>query len=510
MKKRKILFIIVDQLRADCIDGALAAHVDLPNIAAFRREATHFQRHYSVTNPCGPSRASILTGLYAMNHRSVRNGTPLSAGHANLAMELRKSGYDPLLFGYTDTSHDPRTGHPRDPRLLSYEGVMPGFHEIVEMCLDQSYPWRAYLAAKGYALPDYAHFYDPVSPNPARPARVDDPAFYQAKDSDTAFLTDRFLEQMAVRRDQDWCALLTYIRPHPPLVAPAPYNALIDPDDLPLPTRHDSIEVEEAQHPFMASNRGRPSMASAVRAVEVDERKDADVQRLRAIYLGLVAEVDHHLGRIFRFLKESGQYEETLIVLTADHGEMLGDHHMWGKQQVYEPAYHVPLIIRDPDTPEGHGTSVTALTESIDLAPTILAACGRNAPPAMDGRPLSAFLRGHRPEGWKTHIMQELDFGEPDRPTPMQMANEMPLEAANLAILREARFKLVHFNGGLPPLLFDLENDPKEMQNLAGDGAYQAVLLRLTQTLLSHRMRHADQNLARMQVGPGGVLNGPD
>ncbi len=510
MKNRKILFIVVDQLRADCIHGALAQHVDLPNIAAFRREAVSFLNHYSVTNPCGPSRASILTGLYAMNHRSVRNGTPLSAAHRNLALELRKSGYDPLLFGYTDTSHDPRTGHPRDPRLLSYEGVLPGFHEIVEMCLDQSYPWRANLAAKGYDLPEYAHFYDPVSPDPARAARADDPAFYAAGDSDTAFLTDAFLEQMAVRRDQAWCALLTYIRPHPPLVAPAPYNKCVDPDSLPFPVRHASIAEEEGQHPFMAVNRTRPSMASCVRGTAVDETDDRDVQMLRAIYLGLAAEVDHHLGRVFSFLKESGQYNDTLIVLTADHGEMLGDHHMWGKAQVYEPAYRVPLIIRDPSAPEGHGRTVNALTESIDVAPTILESCGQNAPGAMDGRALGPFLHGVTPGDWKTHIMMELDFGQPDQPTAMQLAAKAPLEASNLAILRNERFKLVHFNAGLPPLLFDLKEDPEEMNNLAGKPGFQNILLQMTQTLLSHRMRHADQSLARMKVGPNGVLNGPD
>jgi len=509
MQGRKILFIIIDQLRADCIHGALADHVDLPNIAAFRHEATTFLRHYSVTNPCGPSRASILTGLYAMNHRSVRNGTPLSAGHTNLATELRKSGYDPLLFGYTDTSHDPRTGHPRDPRLLSYEGVLPGFHEIVEMCLDQSYPWRAHLAKKGYDLPEYRHFYDPVPADPNRPARPDDPSFYRAEDSDTAFLTDAFLDQMAVRTDHDWCALLTYIRPHPPLVAPAPFNHLVNPADLPLPTRHADIMAEEGVHPFMASNRQRPTMASIIRATAVDETNDEDVQMLRAIYLGLAAEVDHHIGRIIRFLKDSGQYDDTLIVLTADHGEMLGDHHMWGKQQVYEAAYHVPLIIRDPEHSAGHGQSVVEMTESTDVMPTILEACGQSVPPALDGASLGGFLRGSAPRTWKKRIMLELDFGEPDQPTPLQQQKDIPLAAANLAILHEGQFKLVHFNAGLPPLLFDLTADPGEMVNLADDPAHQATLLHMTRRLLNHRMQHADQNLAQMQVRPDGVLNGP-
>ena len=82
---RKVLVVITDQFRADLISGALAGHVSLPNIDAFRKEAVTFTSHFSVTNPCGPSRASILTGRYAMNHRSVRNGTPLSDGITNIA-----------------------------------------------------------------------------------------------------------------------------------------------------------------------------------------------------------------------------------------------------------------------------------------------------------------------------------------------------------------------------------------------------------------------------------------
>ena len=98
-RHQNVLFILIDQLRADLLNGELAKHVDLPNLHALMADAVTFQRHFSVTNPCGPSRASILTGQYAMNHRSVRNGTPLRHDTPNLASEARKCGYQPLLFG---------------------------------------------------------------------------------------------------------------------------------------------------------------------------------------------------------------------------------------------------------------------------------------------------------------------------------------------------------------------------------------------------------------------------
>lgn len=504
---RKILVIIMDQFRGDLIDGALSEHINLPNIRAFQREAVSFAKHYSVTNPCGPSRASILTGMYAMNHRSIRNGTPLADGIPNIATELRKSGYDPLLFGYTDTSADPRNRHPDDPALKTEEGLLPGFTEALEMRYLSSYPWRAHLKSKGYDIPDYPDFYKPVSPDLNRPARPDDPPFYKAEDSDTAFLTNRLIADLSVRTDENWFAMATYIRPHPPLVAPAPFNRMYDPKTLPLPNSG-SRAVETVTHPFMAASLKALRMENMVRGVDrIDATNADDIQTLRALYFGLATEVDTHFGRIISFLKESGQYEDTTIILMADHGEMLGDHHIWGKQVPYDPAYHIPLIIRAPQYPHQHGTTVAAFTESIDVTPTILDLVGQPAPSSMNGVSLRPFLEGAQPENWRDCVHMELDFGEPDGPTDWQVATGASLQEANLAILREERFKLIHFNGGLPPLLFDLESDPFEMQNLAEDPAHAPTLLRLTQKLLSHRMRHADRTLADVKNTPDGVVN---
>ena len=178
-KPKKILFIIMDQLRADCIFGALSKHIDTPNLDALMADATCFKQHYSVVNPCGPSRASILTGQYAMNHRSIRNGTPLSHDTPNLAREMRKSGYEPMLFGYTDTSLDPRKLHPNDPDIRSYEQVLPGFIEKLEMRYESSFLWRASLKSKGYDLPVFSKFFIPVTPTGQAP-KLNDPAFYKA------------------------------------------------------------------------------------------------------------------------------------------------------------------------------------------------------------------------------------------------------------------------------------------------------------------------------------------
>lgn len=493
-KTRNVLFIIVDQLRADCVVGALSDYVELPNMRALMDESVTFTNHFSVTNPCGPSRASILTGQYAMNHRSVRNGTPLRHDTPSIATEMRKAGYTPMLFGYTDTSQDPRVHAKEDPALKSYEYPMNGFREVVEMRSATSYPWRAHLKSCGYTFEEYSDLFKPVSPT-AGVAQLNDPAVYSAEDSDTAFLTDAFLDRMRFCDDQSWFAHLTYIRPHPPLVASAPYNKMYDPTDLPLPSRLESPDAEIGQHPFFGPTLARVTPADMVIGFPELEPTDENIQCLRSIYFGLATEVDHHIGRVIQFLKDSKQYENTMIVVTADHGEMLGDRHSWGKMSVYDAAYHTPLIIRIPRHGKNAGTLVKLPTESIDVVPTILEWVGQEVPNSMDGRSLMPFILDKAPDDWRTYSFSELDFGNPHAPTMWQNSFGTSTSSSCLGILREQRFTLVEFASDLPPMLFDAYGDG-EMKNVAPDPVFTPDLYRLTRQMLQHRMRHMDHTLS--------------
>lgn len=501
--QRNVLFILIDQLRADCLNGALAAHVDLPHLRALMGEAVSFERNFTVVNPCGPSRASLLTGQYAMNHRSVRNGAPLRHDIPTLPSEMRKAGYQPMLFGYTDTSQDPRIHHPNDPAIRTYEHHMSGFQEMLEMRLEMSYPWRGYLRSKGYQFDDYWDLHKPTAPKGGTP-RLNDPAPYRAEDSDTAFLTNRFLETLSGYQDQSWFAHLTYIRPHPPLVAPAPYNDMYDPADLPLPTRRDSEETEWKLHPFFKPATQASTPASAVLGFPDLVPSDENIQTLRAVYLGLATEVDAHIGRILTYLKESGQAENTLLVISADHGEMLGDRHSWGKMSVYEAAYKTPLIIHMPGNQDNAGSKVQAVTESIDLTPTILDWVGQEIPNSMDGTSLLPLLRGEEPEDWRQYSYSELDFGDPESPSIWQRHLGIGPSQTNLAILRDDRFTLVEFAADLPPLLFD-HHGKGEMEDVAQQPELQAELNRLTRQMLRHRMRNMDQTLSLDSI----TLDGP-
>ena len=123
-----ILLITLDQFRGDCLSCAGHPVVRTPNLDELAQNGVRFSRHYSQAAPCGPGRASLYTGLYQAQHRVVGNGTPLDRRFDNIAWAARRAGYRPTLFGYTDQAIDPRdVTDPADPRLSSYEGVLPGF-----------------------------------------------------------------------------------------------------------------------------------------------------------------------------------------------------------------------------------------------------------------------------------------------------------------------------------------------------------------------------------------------
>jgi arylsulfatase A-like enzyme len=450
-----------------------------------------FRRHYSVATPCGPARASLHTGLYAFNHRSVTHGTPLDARHRTFAEIARAAGRDPVLFGYTDTSLDPRTLAADDPRRLTYEGVAPGYR--VEVPLPEAAgPWLDHLASRGHGR---------LSLEEAYGTRLGAPALFKAEDSPTAFLADRFLDWLG-RQRPGWFAHLSWIRPHPPWVAPAPWHRAIEPATIPPPRRAPTLAAETALHPWLEAHLRQPwpdalPPGHPAGPWALDE---ATVALIRGLYLGLAAEVDHHLGRVLRTLAATGALDDTLIVFTADHGEMLGNHWMLGKAGFFPEAFHVPLVIRDPRHREGAGREVGAFTEHVDLMPTLLEALGLAVPLQCDGRSLGPWLQGATPADWRGTAHYEHDFRDVEK-LVYERALDLPSDACGLQVELGERFAYVHFSG-LPALAFDCVADPGWTRPLADPARSRD----LAQSLLSWRMRMGERRLTGAKLTPGGVV----
>ncbi|MGH7104767.1 MAG: sulfatase-like hydrolase/transferase, partial [Acetobacteraceae bacterium] len=124
---RNVLFIVLDQWRAEALGAAGNDRIRTPHLDRLAGEGTLFRNHFVQAAPCGPARAALLTGLYQHNNHVLLNGSPLDAAISNVAKVARRKGYDPVLFGYTDSTPDPRGLDPADPQLATYEGLMPGF-----------------------------------------------------------------------------------------------------------------------------------------------------------------------------------------------------------------------------------------------------------------------------------------------------------------------------------------------------------------------------------------------
>ena len=281
---------------------------------------------------------------------------------------------------------------------------------------------------------------------------------------------------------------LSLLRPHPPFVAPEPYNRLFDPETVPVPNQRDNAEQLAALHPFLKHQLSKENYLASS-----DPKM---IQQLTASYYGLIKEVDDHLGRLFEFLKDTNRWQDTLIIFTSDHGEQLGDHCLMSKHGFYDESYHIPMIIYDPRKEADHsrGYQFDSFTENIDIMPTMLDWLDLDIPSQCDGQSLLPFIeRGESPDFWRTEAHWEFDFRN-ILDAAMEQELGMSQHQCQLNVIRDNKYKYVHFTA-LPSLLFDLENDPGEHENLANNPEYSEILLRYAQKMLSWRMNHDDRKL---------------
>ncbi|MHB8379584.1 MAG: sulfatase-like hydrolase/transferase [Acidimicrobiales bacterium] len=428
-----VLFITLDQFRGDSYGAAGHLLVTTPTLDRVAAEGARLERHYSQAAPCAPGRAALFTGMYQMNNRVVANGTPLASGLDNVAYVGRRAGYDPTLFGYTDQGLDPRRANgPDDTRLDFYDGVLPGFS--VGLYLPESQAgWLQYLRAKGYDV--QSGWADLLRGEPERPA----------EDSLSGFLTTRFLEWLE-HQESGWFAHLSYLRPHPPYAAAGHFATLYSPADVALPIE----PVPKGQR--------HPLHEAALTWKQAAAPTDVDAMRfLKAQYYGMISEVDAQLGRVVRGIEERGEWEDTLVVVTSDHGDQLGDHGLIEKLGFFPQSYHVIGLWRDPR--ERPGTVLRHFTENVDLLPTLADALGVEVPVQCDGQSLTPLFHG-RDVPWRDAAHYEWDsrymlLGAAAAPPP----SSRTLARRNLAVSISDDLAYVQFGDG-SYRCFDLSLDP--------------------------------------------------
>jgi arylsulfatase A-like enzyme len=485
---KNILFIMFDQLRFDYLSCAGHPHLHTPHIDWLARQGVRFTQCYVQSPVCGASRMSSYTGRYVSSHGASWNGVPLKVGEWTMGDHLRQLGMDALLLGKTHMRADAegmrRLGLAPDS-IIGARLSECGFDPIIRddglwafgpdgAYDDQESPYNAYLRAEGYDADNPWHDYANAGidnegniasgwlyENARRPANI------REEDSETPWLTRqmiKFLEQDAPGRERPWMCHLSYIKPHWPYIVPAPYHDMYGPDSH-KPVVRDARELENP-HPIYA--------AFTDNAIGQAFRRDEVREAALGAYMGLIKQIDDQMGVLFKHLEASGQLDETMIVITSDHGDYMGDHWLGEKDLFHEPSVKVPLIVYDPSPAADvtRGTVCDALVESIDLLPTFVeVAGGMPRMEMLEGYSLLPLLRNAKVTGPREFTISEYDYSV----TPMAARLGVAPRDARLFMMRDARWKFIHAEGGFAPMLFDLGSDPDELIDLGRDPAYAAV-----------------------------------
>lgn len=523
---KNILFIMFDQLRWDYLSCAGHPHLQTPHIDSLAAEGVRFMRAYCQSPVCGSSRMSFYTGRYCHSHGATWNRIPLKVGEHTMGDHLRDHGMDCWLVGKTHMKADEegmrRLGIPADS-IIGVRTEQCGFDvwerddgmrpEGPEGLYDEqgAERYNAWLRQRGYPGDNPWHDFANSSrdaegnvlsgwllENSRQPAQVKD------EDSETPYMTTRAIEFMEQAGETPWCLHLSYIKPHWPYIAPPPYNDMYGPEHV-IPVNRSEGELED-MHPVFANYvNGKVGKSFAREKVR---------REVIPAYMGLIKQCDDQMGRLFAYLKQAGMWDDTLIVLTSDHGDYLGDHWMGEKDMFHDCSARIPLIIRDPSgaADATRGTTCDELVEAIDLAPTFLEVAGGEARPhILEGRSLLPWLHGEVPEDWRAFAISENDYGV--SPGNAAFAETVPDPRQFMVVTR--RWKYVHAQG-FRPMLFDLENDPQELNDLGTDPELENVRREMADKLsdwarrLSQRttMSHDDIIAERKRSPSRGILLG--
>jgi choline-sulfatase len=404
------------------------AVVKTPNIDGLAARGTRFEHAYTPCPICVPARTSLATGRYPHQTASWDNAAPYAGGGiASWGHRLIEAGHEVVTVGklhFRDEADD--TGFP-DQRLVMH--VKDGVGDTFSL-IRRDMPVRA--SARDNVLE--------ASAGETQYTR------YDRAIADDAIT---WLKQEAHRTQKPWVLKVSFVTPHPPLIAPPEFAALYRESDMPFPVDY-SVD-DRPRHPVLDEMR-RTSQIS-------DEFTPEEVRRALASYYALCSFMDAQVGRVLAALDETGLSASTRVIYTSDHGDALGDHGMWWKRTMYEGSVAIPMIIAGEGVPAGK--VVSANVSLVDVFPTVLDATGVAMKPSDEDLPGRSL------------------FGIIDNAAnqPRTVFSEFHASGAltGFFMIRNERYKYVEYVG-YPPQLYDLEIDPDERHDRAGDPAYAGVL----------------------------------
>lgn len=443
MPPPNVLWICTDQQRYDTLGCTGNRFVRTPHLDRLAEEGVQFEHGYSQSPVCTPSRASFLTGRYPRTTRCRQNGQSILADEILVTKVLHDAGYTCGLSGKLHLSAcNPRACKGTERRIEDgYDAFHWSHHPKPDWPTNEYGVWLAEHGAE-YRTPPRADCRFVLDGMPAE--------LHQ-----TSWCVDKaigFIEA-AKRFPRPWLFSVNVFDPHHPFDPPPEYleRYLPDVDDIPLPNYVEG-ELERKPEWQRTDHGGAYGGKGGFRYAAMSAR---DHRLVRAAYWAMVDLIDAQVGRLLAALDRSGQRENTLVIFTSDHGEMLGDHGIYLKgPYFYEPAVRVPLLVRLPGRIAA-GRRTPALVELADLAPTLLDACGLPRQPGMQARSLWPLLTGAAP----------LEQHRDDIYCESYDAHVVYATPAHATMVRSQRHKLVLAHGRHTGELYDLEQDPTETVN---------------------------------------------
>ncbi len=442
-KPRNIVFVLIDDMRYDAFSFMGHPFLRTPNLDALARGGVHCRNAFVTTSLCSPSRASILTGLYAHRHRVIDNNNPLPPGRVLFPQYLQRAGYATAFIGkwHMGGEHD-------EPR--------PGFDHWVSFKGQGTYlPGKDGLNVNGRRVPQKGYITDELTDY-----ALD---WLQARPKDRPFFL--YLAHKAVHVD---------LTPGPDGQARVLVPGAMAPREFIAAPRHRGLYKDQRVPQPPEGGQGVPrwvrNQRDSVIGVDYAFYSTGGIDKYYRQYCETLLAVDESVGRLVEALRRQGLLDSTLIVFLSDNGYLFGEHGLIDKRAAYEESIRVPLLLHCPELLPA-GTKVEPMVANIDIAPTLLEAAGLRAPAGLDGRSFLPLAQG-KAIAWRDALLYEYFW---ERNLPM---------VPTLHALRTERYSYIHYYG-LWDLdeLYDLRDDRQQLKNLIDSAAHQDVLQQLNRRL---------------------------
>jgi len=448
--RKNLLYVFADQWRYHAMGAVSEDCLCTPNMDMLASESLLCSNALSTYPLCSPHRGALLTGKHPLSlglWTNCKVGLPehvlLESGETTITDILHRNGYENAYIGkyHLDASEMNYCEAP-ESGARNWDAYTPAGERRHNVDF-----WYSYGAYDRHLSPHYWH-------DSQKMITVDRWSVEHETDVLLSFLENR-------DKERPFCAILSWNPPHPPYDQVPGYLLNLYPDSSVFPRKNVPESLQESP----------------------------DFRKKWREYMAAVTGLDVQLGRIVGYLKEKGLFDDTVLVLSADHGDMLGSHGIYGKNTWYEESIRIPLIVHDRDIPCGEYSGPIV---SEDQLPTLLELLGVESPPCIEGKShLSAILGkdGH-PRNYSTHMMIP---GMPELVAPFRKKG-LDNKAFGWRAIRKGRFKLVVDNGNAPDaiqrkLLYDLKADPYE-ENPITDSSIEAELL----LLLRSELERLDDN----------------